>query len=91
MSWHTVKMTALEFREFRRDLSAIYRREIEAGRVSGYTLFARGGDTGNQLLFVSPAATVLFDRIPSWKGRLRPYVGVPHLKGFKAVPVQSAG
>lgn len=90
MSWHSVTITASEFDALRRDLRSIYRPEIDAGRVSGYILFASGKDRGNRLIFISPAAAVLFERAPIWKKRLKPFKGTPRLKGFRPVPVESA-
>ena len=72
MSWHTLIMAASEFVEFRRDLECKYRREIAAGRVAGYTLFARKLEAGDHFLFVPPGAVVLFERMPSWQGASDP-------------------
>ncbi len=87
MSWHTIIMGPSEFAEFRRDLERKYRHEIAAGRLAGYTLFARKRDAGDHLLFVPPGAAVLFERAPDWQKRLRPYKGMPDLKGFEVVPM----
>ena len=87
MSWHTIITAHSEFAEFREDLKRKYRGEIAGGRLRGYTLFARRRDAGDYLLFVPPAAVVLFERLPSWQKRLRPYKGTPDLKGFEAVPM----
>jgi hypothetical protein len=88
MSWHTLVMAASEFIEFRRDLECKYRREIATGRVAGYALFARKRMAGDHFLFVPPGAVVLFERMPRWQQRLRPYEGTPDLRGFVAVPMR---
>jgi hypothetical protein len=90
MPWHTVIMAEREFIEFMKDLNREYRREIAAGLVTGYTLFARRRDAGDHQLFIPPAAMALFERMPSWKRRLRPYRGTPELKRFTPVPMLSA-
>jgi hypothetical protein len=80
-------MATLEFVEFRRDLEREYRREIAAGKVAGYTLFARKREAGDHILYIPPGAVVLFERMPTWQRRLRAYNGTPDLKGFEPIPV----
>ena len=87
MSWHTAIMTAREFTKFRRDLKQEYRREIAAGRVAGYTVFARKREAGDHLLFIPPAAAILFERIPTWKERLKKHDGPLDLRGCAALPL----
>ena len=87
MSWQSMIMAPSEFFEFRRNLKSEYLEEIAAGRLAGYTLFARKRDAGDQLLLVPPGAVVLFERLPRWRKRLRPYKGMLDLKGFEAVPM----
>ena len=87
MSWQTMIVAPSEFIEFRGDLKSEYLKEIAAGRLAGYTLFARKRGAGDQLLVVPPGAVVLFERLPRWRKRLRPYKGTPDLKGFEAVPM----
>ena len=87
MSWHTVITTQSEFTEFRDDLNREFCGEIAGGQLGGYTLFVRKRDAGDYLLFVPPAAAVLFERLPSWQKRLRPYKNTPYLKDFEAVPL----
>jgi len=87
MTWHTVTMAKVEFTQFRKDLLHLYRDEIAAGRLAGYTLFAYKGDAGARVLFVPPGAAFLFDRMPSWKTRLRPCEGTPNLRRSEALPV----
>ncbi len=90
MIWRTVIMTEQEVAKFRHDLKRVYRREIAAGRVAGYTLFARKEGPGDYVLYVPPGAVVLFDRMPDWKERLQPYNGTPDLRGFEVIPVGSS-
>ena len=87
MPWHSIIMATSEFGEFRRDLERKYRREIAARKVAGYTLFARSREGGDHILFIPPAAVVVFERMPIWQRRLRPYNGTPNLKDFEPVPV----
>ena len=60
----------------RRHLERKYRRETADGRVAGYTLFTHKRALGGHFLFVPPGAVVLFERMPNWQGRVRPYEGV---------------
>jgi hypothetical protein len=87
MRWRSMIMATSEFVEFRRDLERKYRREIAAGKVAGYTLFARKREAGDYILLIPPGAVVLFERLPSWQRRLRAYNGTPDLKDFEPVPV----
>jgi len=87
MPWRRMIMATSEFHEFRRDLEREYRREIAAGKVAGYTLFAHKREAGDHLLLIPPGAVVLFERLPNWQRRLRQYNGTPDLKGFEPVPV----
>lgn len=84
MPWRSMIVATSEFREFRRDLEREYRR---AGKLAGYTLFARNREAGDYILFIPPAAVVLFERLPTWQRRLRQHNGTPDLKGFEPVPV----
>ena len=88
MTWQSVTMAKREFTQFRKDLVRMYRDEIAAGRLSGYTLFAHRGGAGAHVLFVPPGAAFLFDRLPSWKTRLRPCEGTPNLRRSEAMPVR---
>jgi hypothetical protein len=88
MPWRCMIMATSEFHEFRRDLEREYRREIAAGKVAGYTLFARKREASDHLLLIPPGAVVLFERLPSWQRQLRQYNGTPDLKGFEAIPVR---
>jgi len=87
MAWRSMIMATSELSEFRRDLEREYRREIAAGRVAGYTLFARKREAGDHLLLIPPGTVVLFERLPSWQRRLRQHYGTPDLRGFEPVPV----
>jgi hypothetical protein len=87
MIWHTLIMVEREVAKFRHDVKRVYRKEIAAGRVAGYTLFARKESPEGYTLFVPPGAVVLFDLLPGWKGRLLPYKGTPDLRGFDVIPV----
>ena len=88
MRWHSITVTDSELIEIRKDLKRKYRREIADGRVAGYTLFACEPGAGDLILFIPPGAVMLFERMPRWKPRLRPYEGAPDLKGSMAVPVR---
>jgi len=79
-------MPEREFAQFRNDLKRAYQGEIANGRIAGYTLFARK-ESPDFLLFIPPGAVVLFERTPSWRGRLQPYRGTPSLKGVEVIPV----
>ena len=87
MPWHTLIIAVSEFIEFRRDFKRKYRHEIAAGRVAGYTLFSHNTDAGDCVLFVPPSAAVLFERMPTWSKRLKPYKGTPDLRDFGPVPM----
>jgi len=88
MLWCSMIMTAREFSEFRRDLEREYREEIAAGKAAGYTFFSCKQEKDDLLLLhIPPGAVVLFERMPDWLGRLKPYKGNPDLKGFKPVSV----
>jgi len=87
MLWRSMIIAASEFAEFRRDLERKYRREIAAGKVAGYTLFARKREAGDYILLVPPGAVVLFERMPTWQRGLRAYSGTPDLKGFDPISV----
>ncbi len=87
MIWHRVIMAEPEVAKFRHDLKRVYRKEIAAGRIAGYTLFARKEGPGDYVLYIPPGAVVLFDRMPDWRARLQPYSGTPDLRGFDVIPV----
>ena len=87
MLWRSMIMSTSEFVEFRRDLERKYRREIAAGKMAGYTLFARKREAGDHILLIPPGAVVLFERMPSWQHHLRAYSGTPELKDFEPVSV----
>lgn len=80
MAWHCVTMAEAELVQFKKDLARTFKHEIAAWQMSGYTLFDRREDAKKHVLFVPPAAALLFDRLPAWRTRLRPYEGVPNLK-----------
>ena len=88
MPWCSMTTATSEFDEFRRGVVREYRQEIAAGKVAGYTLFVSRREAGDHILLIPPAAVVLFERMPSWQLRLRPYNGTPDLKGFDPVPVR---
>jgi hypothetical protein len=77
-----------ELFEFVQDFEREYQRELAAGRAAGYTLCGRRGDAGDHAPLVPPEAFHVFERIPSWKPRLRRCEAAPDLAGFKAVPVR---
>jgi len=81
-------MADAELGRFRRELLHQYREEIDSGRTAGYTLFACKNNAGDYTLFVPPGAVVLFERMPNWQRRLRPYSGIPNLSGSEALLVR---
>ena len=87
MSWHSMMMADHELVAFRQDIEREYQREIGTGQKTGYTLYGRKRDAGDHVLFVPPEAFHLFERMPSWKSRLRPCDGTPDLTGFRAMSV----
>jgi hypothetical protein len=91
MTWRSMVMAISEFSEFQRELAREYRQEIAAGKLAGYTLFARKREAGNHFLFIPPGAVVLFERMPRWATRLRPFNGTPDLKDFEPVPMHRDG
>ena len=88
MQWHSVAMAEPQLIKLRQDLKREFRHEIADGRAAGYTLFAQQKRAGECILFIPPGAVVLFDRMPSWKRRLRRYAGAPDLKGSVALPLR---
>jgi hypothetical protein len=88
MQWHSMIMADHELFEFVQDFGREYRHELAAGQAAGYTLYARRRDAGDHVLLVPPEALHVFERIPSWKPRLRQCEAAPDLAGFKAVPVR---
>jgi hypothetical protein len=88
MHWHSLMMADHELFEFVQDFEREYRQELDAGQGAGYTLYARRGDAGDHVLVVPPEALHVFERIASWKPRLRRCEAAPDLAGFKAVPVR---
>ena len=88
MAWYSLVMADAELGRFRRELLHQYREEIDSGRTAGFTLFASKNNPGDHTLFVPPGAVVLFERMPNWQRRLRPYSDIPNLSGSEALPVR---
>jgi len=87
MRWRSMIMATSNSSNFGGILSANIAGRIAAGKVAGYTLFARKREAGDYILLIPPGAVVFLERMPTWRRRLRACSGTPDLKGFEPIPV----